>query len=112
MKIFILALSLCLFVSMGVHVEKALSEIEGFEENKEGSEIGIFITLENPTKPMIKEAVQKGFYKSPLGKQYPKLQIKTIDELLKDDRLDLPTMHISHKKAQPSDKSEQIKLEI
>ena len=46
------------------------------------------------------------------GKQYPKLQIKTIDELLKDDRLDLPTMHISHKKAQPSDKSEQIKLEI
>jgi len=80
--------------------------------DREGSEIGIFITLENPTKPMIKEAVQKGFYKSPLGKQYPKLQIKTIDELLKDDRLDLPTTHISHKKAQPSDKSEQIKLEV
>ena len=46
------------------------------------------------------------------GKQYPKLQIKTIDELLKDDRLDLPTTHISHKKAQPSDKSEQIRLEV
>lgn len=80
--------------------------------DREGSEIGVFITLESPTKPMITEAVQKGFYKSQLGKQYPKLQIKTIDELLKDDRLDLPTTHISHKKAQPSDKSEQIKLEI
>ncbi len=61
---------------------------------------------------MITEAVQKGFYKSISGKQYPKLQIKTIDELLKDDRLDLPTTHISHKKAQPSDKSEQIRLEV
>ena len=40
MKIFILALSLCLFVSMGVHVEKALSEIEGFEESKEAAKLG------------------------------------------------------------------------
>lgn len=80
--------------------------------DRENAEIGVLITLENPTKPMITEAVQKGFYKSPLGKQYPKIQVKTIDELLKDNRLDLPTTHISHKKAQPSDKSEQIKLEI
>ena len=29
MRKFILVLSLCLFVSMGVHVEKALSEIDG-----------------------------------------------------------------------------------
>lgn len=40
MKMFVLALSLCLFVSMGVHVEKALSEIEGFEENKEAAKSG------------------------------------------------------------------------
>ena len=55
--------------------------------DREGSEIGIFITLEEPTKPMIKEAVQKGFYKSVSGGQYPKMQIKTIEELLKDNRL-------------------------
>jgi len=61
---------------------------------------------------MITEAVQKGFYKSPLGKQYPKIQIKTIEDLLKDNRLDIPSTHISHKKAQPSDKSEQIKLDV
>lgn len=80
--------------------------------DRENAEIGVFITLENPTKPMITEAVQKGFYKSISGKQYPKLQIKTIEDLLQDNRLEIPSSHISHKKAQPYDKSEQIKLEI
>jgi len=80
--------------------------------DRENAEIGVFITLENPTKPMITEAVQKGFYKSTTGKQYPKLQIKTIEDLLQDNKLDLPSTHIAHKKAQPSDKSEQTKLNI
>ena len=62
---------------------------------------------------MVKEAVQKGFYKSPTGnRQYPKIQIKTINDLLKDNRLDTPSIHISYKKAQPSDKAEQIKLGV
>jgi len=61
---------------------------------------------------MITEAVQKGIYKSISRKQYPNLQIKTIEDLLQDNRLEIPSAHISHKKAQPSDKSEQIKLEI
>lgn len=80
--------------------------------DREGSEIGIFITLENPTKPMIKEAVQKGFYKSVAGAQYPKIQIKTIEELLQNNRLNIPTKYESQKKAEPPTKASQIKLEI
>ncbi len=80
--------------------------------DRENAEIGFFITLENPTKPMITEAVQKGFYKSISGKQYPKLQIKTIEELLKDNRLDIPSTHISHKRAQPTDTTKQIELDV
>ncbi len=80
--------------------------------DREGSEIGVFITLESPTKPMITEAVQKGFYKSVAGAQYPKIQIKTIEELLQNNRLNIPTKYESQKKAEPPTKASQIKLEI
>lgn len=84
----------------------------GHVMDREKAEIGIFITLEEPTKPMQTEAVQKGFYKSSAGKHYPKIQIKTIDELLKDNRLNIPTTHISHKKAGPQDTAKQIELDM
>ena len=46
--------------------------------------IGIFITLEAPTQPMIKAAVGAGFYEPERlpGNQYAKVQILTIEELL------------------------------
>ena len=46
------------------------------------AEIGLFVTLTKPTKPMIKTAVTEGFYESPIGKSFPKIQILTIEELL------------------------------
>ena len=39
--------------------------------DREKSDIGIFISLEKPTRPMLEEAAMKGFYHSPLGKDYP-----------------------------------------
>jgi len=58
--------------------------------DREKAEIGIFITLEHPTRPMETEAVTKGFYHSPLGKDYPRIQILTIEELLNGDKPDIP----------------------
>jgi len=57
---------------------------------RERAEMGIFITLEPPSKPMETEAISQGFYRSPLGKDYPKMQILTIDELLKGKKPDIP----------------------
>lgn len=94
------------------HVSVADIKDLGHVIDREEAEIGIFITLEAPTSPMIKEAVQKGFYKSLGGEQYPKMQIKTIEELLKDNRLKLPPRHVSHKKAEPPDLSEQKTLDV
>lgn len=52
---------------------------------RERAEMGVFITLEEPTKPMRSEAAAAGTYMSPWDKQaYPKVQILTIEELLKD----------------------------
>lgn len=54
------------------------------------AQIGVFITLQEPTKPMKTEAVSSGYYKSPLGHTYPKIQILTIKELLEGKRIGYP----------------------
>ena len=53
--------------------------------------LGIFITLEPPTTPMQTEAISTGFYHSPgWNKDYPKMQILTIEELLHGKAVDMP----------------------
>ncbi len=50
---------------------------------REGAPIGVFLTLEEPSKDMVTEAVSAGFYTSPgWGQNYPKVQILTIADLL------------------------------
>ena len=51
---------------------------------REKAEIGLFITLEEPTEPMRQEAVSAGFYESEHfpGQLYPRVQILTIESLL------------------------------
>jgi site-specific DNA-methyltransferase (adenine-specific) len=52
---------------------------------REKAEMGLFITLEEPTQPMRKEAASAGIYRSEMHhKDYPRLQILTVEELLKD----------------------------
>lgn len=50
--------------------------------DREKASLGLFVTLAEPSKPMMKEAISLGFYDSPLGKKYQKLQILTIENLL------------------------------
>jgi site-specific DNA-methyltransferase (adenine-specific) len=59
--------------------------------NRESAEIGIFITLENYTKDMVTEAITAGSYHSDIWeKDYPKIQIYTIEELLNDKEIKIP----------------------
>ncbi|MBI3930930.1 MAG: restriction endonuclease [Chloroflexi bacterium] len=53
--------------------------------------IGVLITLEPPTSPMKVEAVEAGYYHSPIwDKDYPKIQLLTIEELLQGKTVDMP----------------------
>jgi len=53
--------------------------------------MGVFITLEPPTSPMTEEAIAAGFYHSPIwDKDYRKIQILTIEELLQGKAVDMP----------------------
>ena len=53
---------------------------------------GVLITLENPSKPMVKEAIDAGRYTAKLyQKEYPKIQILTVAGLLAGtERLEAP----------------------
>jgi len=52
---------------------------------REKAEMGVFVTLEPPTKAMQQEAAAAGLYRSPWdGQDYPKVQILTVDALLSD----------------------------
>jgi DNA modification methylase len=54
---------------------------------REGAEIGLFITLEEPSKPMLVEAATAGVYTSPMdGRDYPRIQILSIRELLEEHK--------------------------
>lgn len=56
---------------------------------REGAEIGVLLTMQEPTVPMRREAASAGFYESPWGK-HPRLQILTIQDLLDGKKIDYP----------------------
>jgi DNA modification methylase len=77
----------------GGHVGAAqVRDLRGTIE-REGAAIGVFITLEAPTKPMLKEAADAGVWQAKgIGQTaHPRLQILTIEELLAGKRIDMPT---------------------
>ncbi len=74
------------------HVNSAqVRDLKGVLE-REKAEMGAFITLEEPTRPMREEAAAAGFYKPPtLEEPVPRLQILTVEGLLEErERLELP----------------------
>lgn len=68
---------------------------------RENAAIGVFITLEEPTRDMKIEAVSAGYYESPgWNQRYPRIQILTIAELLRGARIDMPPQFGTFKQAQ------------
>ena len=59
---------------------------------RERAQIALFITLNPPTGPMLREAAAAGFYEPAHfpGQQFPRVQILTIEELLNGQLADYP----------------------
>lgn len=74
---------------------------------REKADAGIFITLEKPTRQMILEAVDSGGFKTPITgeREFSKIQILTVEELLKGKIPDLPHALVKnyYKEAKPVD---------
>jgi len=80
---------------------------------REQAAIGVFITLEEPTRDMTTEAVSAGFYRSPgWNKDYPRIQILTIDELLHGAEIKMPPQFGTFKQAQRVQQAEAEQAEL
>jgi hypothetical protein len=93
--------------SGGVNASQ-IRDLKGVVE-REKAAIGVFVTLEEPTRPMVQEAVAAGFYVPELfpDHKYPRIQILTVKDLLDGKRPEYPTTAVStFKKAKRYRKSE------
>jgi DNA modification methylase len=64
-------------------------DLEGVLDH-EKAQIGVFICFEEPTRPMLRQAAEAGLYKSSDGTTYPKLQILTVEQILKGKQPEYP----------------------
>jgi site-specific DNA-methyltransferase (adenine-specific) len=83
--------------------------------DRENAAIGVFITLEAPSKDMLTEAISAGHYESPgWNQKYPRIQILTITELLKGAEVNMPPQYGTFKQTRKVRESggEQPELEL
>ena len=69
---------------------------------REGAASGVFLTLTEPSRPMITEAAEAGQYTLPgTDLSVPRIQIVTIEEAmeLRDRAVRVPLVQASHKRA-------------
>jgi len=57
---------------------------------REAANIGILLSFEEPSAGMRSEAAEAGSYDSSLGRRYPRIQLRTIRELLDGKGVDYP----------------------
>jgi len=83
--------------------------------DREGAQMGVFLTLTPPTKPMLTEAAAAGQYAPDGVAPVPKVQIVTVEELLEhgERALRIPLAVDNYKKAaKEKDNKAQGKLDI
>jgi site-specific DNA-methyltransferase (adenine-specific) len=70
---------------------KDMRDLRGVVDREQAA-IGILISLQPPTGPMESRAASAGFYKHKLTcKQYPRLQLRTVKELMKGKGIERPS---------------------
>ena len=85
----------------GGHVSAPqVRDLKGVVE-REKATMGLFITLQPPTAPMSSEAASGGFYHSDLWQRdFPKIQLRTVSEMLEGKGFELPNRPASYQPAQ------------
>ncbi|MHB1244150.1 MAG: site-specific DNA-methyltransferase [Gaiellaceae bacterium] len=103
------AKEIILSVKAGKTQVSHLRDLRGVLE-REGAEIGVLISMEEPTQPMRAEAADAGFYSSPgWSSKHPKLQLLTVSDILAGKGIDYPHQTASTFKKAPRHEPEQPK---
>lgn len=109
----------------GKNTERAIVSVKGGDNvsvamirdlkgvlDREKANIGVFLSLVDPTGPMKTEAAAAGFYDAPDGKRYPRVQIITIAQALAGTKPQIPLVDVqtTFKKAARETTQKQDKL--
>lgn len=94
-----------LYIEIGKQTEKVIVQVKGGasitraniatlkgDVDREKAGIGLFITLAEPTREMVREAAAAGYFESTHFAAVPKIQILTIEQLLAGQRPMLPDL--------------------
>jgi len=73
------------------HVKSGdIRDLKGTLE-RENAQLGVFITLEEPTRDMVAEAAAAGYYHSEIwDRDFPRIQILTVEDLLDGGEVKMP----------------------
>ena len=79
------------------HVQRNIIATLKGDMEREQAEMGLLVTLEPPTGPMVQEAAAAGFYVPEHfpDRQFPRVQIATIEELLNGNGPDVPRLGLA-----------------
>jgi site-specific DNA-methyltransferase (adenine-specific) len=80
-----------LSVKAGKLVPNYLRDLRGVID-REGAQIGVLLSFDEPTSGMRSEAASAGFYDSPWGTRHPRLQMLTVSQLLAGQGIDYPAV--------------------
>ena len=98
-------------VKGGVHIQsKDIDALLGAMD-KHKCELGVFLTIAEPTKPMLDTIASSGFIEIP-GFKIPRLQILTLEDYFKKKSLKLPKYNITFKAAQLKGKKKQNQMKM
>jgi len=98
-------------VKGGVHIQsKDIDALLGAMD-KHKCELGVFLTIAEPTKPMLDTIASSGFIEIP-GFKIPRLQILTLEDYFKNKLLKLPKYNITFKAAQLKGKKKQNQMKM
>lgn len=102
-----------LSVKAGEHLNVAqVRDLRGVIE-REKAEIGVLLSMETPSKPMLKEAAEAGFYKSPhLDEKFPRIQILTVEQLLGGEQMKYPRWVDATFKKAPKARNEAVTMAL
>jgi site-specific DNA-methyltransferase (adenine-specific) len=77
-------------VRSSVDGSQPIRDLRGMVERNEAA-IGVLVTSNPPTKPMMEEAASAGsFHSDEQGRDYPKIQILSAQDLLSGKKMSLP----------------------
>ena len=80
---------------------------------REKAQIGVLISMEEPTRAMRTESAKAGFYDPPFGgkdEHHPRLQLITVKELLEGKKISYPAfrMDVTFKKAPKAEETKPL----